>query len=309
MKSGAKNALGILLICLMAAYVALLPQFYLVYQIGNHNTLGWSPRFCNGILMAMGILGTVYVVAYWGMRQATKVLDQVQHRVSSERLALGLAIWGLWFISARSIMAIVYATQGASADISRFIECRSRVSSLVFRYLKHHPCESVLAQLDAQCPQTSCLLHSLPIIDKLAMFSISEAPCGVFTLTHFGRYIGGATNHQVVAANRQFVEGFGIRLLYINMLYSIFSRVNLYVFSDIFEWLPFSEIHRRVIRRIAAFNQEYFGLTAGPQLSNSWDRKPKSTIALSVSVWCHFHRKPNLYLQRTTGILNQCLAL
>ena len=122
MKPSLKSAMGAVLLCATAAYVALLPQFYLVYQIGNRYTLGWSPRFRAGIWMAIAILGAVFVAMLGGMRLGGRLLDRAQRRVSGARLALDAAVWGLWVLAARTVMAIVYATQGASAGISQFVD-------------------------------------------------------------------------------------------------------------------------------------------------------------------------------------------
>ena len=125
-----KRAIGTILLCMTAAYVALLPQFYLVYQIGNRYTLAWSANFRDGILMAISILGMAYVAIYLGMCLGGRVLDRFQRRVSGNRIALDLSILGLWVLAVRSVMAIAYATQGTSAGVSQFVD--SPYSKLMF---------------------------------------------------------------------------------------------------------------------------------------------------------------------------------
>lgn len=96
---------------LVLAYVALLPQFYLVYELGNRLALGWSIPSRNGVLLAIGLLGSAYAALWTGLRLAAGRVDRIQTRVDAKRLALDAAIWAMAAIALRTVMALAHASE------------------------------------------------------------------------------------------------------------------------------------------------------------------------------------------------------
>jgi hypothetical protein len=143
------------------------------------------------------------------------------------------------------------------------------LGSAIYRFARH-PHEAMLAVRDAYTPRTSFLPHVAPLIEKLAIRTIFEAPCGICMSVPPGiTYVGGDPNRAVVAANRRRTLP-NARFRHVNMLYSNFPQVDLFICPDFFEWLPFAEI-RRVLRRIARSKPKYLALTSCPLLTESWD--------------------------------------
>lgn len=58
-------------LCLAVAYVALLPQFYLVYDKGNRFSLDWSKTVRASILISIALLAA----AYGKIRETTRPLQ------------------------------------------------------------------------------------------------------------------------------------------------------------------------------------------------------------------------------------------
>ena len=122
MKSTIKTLLFQAVLCLVAAYVALLPQFYLIYDIGNRYTSGWSPQHRASILMAIGILATVYFLLYAAVQGGARLLAKIHRRIDYRRLGFDLAIWILAALVLRSAMAIAYATEQMPSALTRLVD-------------------------------------------------------------------------------------------------------------------------------------------------------------------------------------------
>ena len=109
--SKAKTVVLAFFLSLSAAYVALLPQFYLMYEKGNRYTLGWSSLNRASILIAIGILGAAYGAAYLLLRQGTSWLARRWNRVDGRRLVFDAAAWIVVALVFRSAMAIAFLTE------------------------------------------------------------------------------------------------------------------------------------------------------------------------------------------------------
>ena len=105
-----RNILASMVLSLVTAYVALLPQFYLMYEKGNRYTTGWSPRSRAGILLAIGLLGACYALGYWMLRAGAVVLSRRQDRVDCGRLVYDFSLWVMLAVLFRTIMAISFLT-------------------------------------------------------------------------------------------------------------------------------------------------------------------------------------------------------
>lgn len=125
MKSIVKSNFGPAVLCLVAAYVALLPQFYLIYDIGNRYTSGWSPQHRASILMAIGILAAAYFLLYAALQGGARLIAKVQRRIDARRLVFDLAIWILAALVLRSAMAIAYATEQMPSAVTRLVDSPS----------------------------------------------------------------------------------------------------------------------------------------------------------------------------------------
>lgn len=97
-----------------AAYIALLPQFYLMYERGNRYTLGWSARGRASILIAIAILGSIYGLSYLIFRRAAVYIDLRQSRINYQRLVFNVAGWIGLALVCRSVMAIAFLTDQLS---------------------------------------------------------------------------------------------------------------------------------------------------------------------------------------------------
>lgn len=96
---------------LVLAYVALLPQYYLIYELGNRLALGWSPPSRIGILLAIGLLGSTYAAIWGGLRLAARLANRIQNRVDAKRMAFDAAIWAMAAIALRTVMALARASE------------------------------------------------------------------------------------------------------------------------------------------------------------------------------------------------------
>ena len=133
-----------------------------------------------------------------------------------------------------------------------------------------HPHETMLARRDADHPRASFLRCAAPILERLGIRTVFEAPCGAAPPIPPGiAYVGGDPNRDVVAANRKQAPP-GARFRHVNLLYSRFPQVDLFICPDFLEWLPYAEV-LRVLRRIAAAKPKYLALTSCPLLAESWD--------------------------------------
>ena len=122
LKSIVKTIFGQIVFCLVAAYVALLPQFYLIYEIGNRYTSGWSPQHRVSILMAIGLLAAAYFLAYAAVQGGAHLLSNFQGRINARRLGLDLAIWIMAALILRTAMAIAYATEQMPPALIRLVD-------------------------------------------------------------------------------------------------------------------------------------------------------------------------------------------
>lgn len=122
MKSTVKAILGQAVLCLVAAYVALLPQFYLIYDIGNRYTSGWSPQHRASILMAICILAAAYFLMYAAVQGSARFLSMIQPRIDWRRAGFDLALWILAALVLRTAMAIAYATEQMPSPLTRLVD-------------------------------------------------------------------------------------------------------------------------------------------------------------------------------------------
>ncbi len=109
-------------LCLALAYVALLPQFYLVYDKGNRFSLDWSPTVRASILLAIGLLAVAYGILYAVARLAGNAVDRRLRRPASREAIRFLTIWIMTAVAIRSAMAIIYATRPATDVLARMVD-------------------------------------------------------------------------------------------------------------------------------------------------------------------------------------------
>lgn len=117
-----KSILHFCLLCFACAYVALLPQFYLVYEQGNRYTLGWSTDSRATLLIALALLATGYAVLYAGFRALAAGLDKIQWKVDCARLLEALVVWFMTVLLLRSLMALAHATEVLPAFLLQGID-------------------------------------------------------------------------------------------------------------------------------------------------------------------------------------------
>lgn len=112
----------IFLACFSAAYISLLPQFYLLYEKENRYTLGWSARNRASILIAIAILGLAYGAIYLFLHRAAYFLDTRQSRVDCRRFVVDVASWIFLALVCRSIMAISFLSEQLSDTAMQFVD-------------------------------------------------------------------------------------------------------------------------------------------------------------------------------------------
>ena len=120
-----KQNLKQMFLCLVAAYVALLPQFYLVYDQGNRYALDWSPLYRTSILLSIGILAAAYGLGIFVLWLIARGLNQLQRRVDCRRLVFDFAVWVLTILALRSLMAIAYSSEEMPAMVARIVDLRT----------------------------------------------------------------------------------------------------------------------------------------------------------------------------------------
>lgn len=103
-------------LCMTAAYVALLPKFYLAYHAQNRYLMLWSHKEYFGILLAIGILGTCYLVFFRAAKAGSS-----RHPVLRRLLRLASS-WALYFILIRSLVSLAYAGETLSPSLLRLID-------------------------------------------------------------------------------------------------------------------------------------------------------------------------------------------
>lgn len=145
-------------------------------------------------------------------------------------------------------------------------------ASAYYRWCRRHPHEALVDQIDAVRPRTSCLPPMLPLIEKLGLRSVYEAPCGACdpAVGLPVEYAGGDPSRAVVRENRRRNRGGRVRFQPVNLLYSRFPSVDLFICPDFLEWLSYAEA-LRVLRRIAVSNPRHIALTGYRFLKDSWD--------------------------------------
>ncbi|MGD9781909.1 MAG: sulfatase-like hydrolase/transferase [Kiritimatiellia bacterium] len=116
------NTLSDMGLCLAVAYVALLPQFYLVYEKGNRFSLDWSPTVRASILISIALLAAAYWMLYAGAKLLAIVADRWQRRVPGRAAIRAVAAWIMTAVAFRSAMAIVYATRPGADALARMID-------------------------------------------------------------------------------------------------------------------------------------------------------------------------------------------
>lgn len=109
-------------LCLALAYVALLPQFYLVYDKGNRFSLDWSPTVRASILISIALLAAAYWILCAAARLAGTFADRRLRRPAVRPALRSLAIWLMTAVALRSAMAIVYATRPATDLLARVVD-------------------------------------------------------------------------------------------------------------------------------------------------------------------------------------------
>ncbi len=158
----------------------------------------------------------------------------------------------------------------SGSDTAPRLDRLPMLGAAFYRWLRLHPHETMLANLDAEQPRTSCFPHLVPLIERMGIRSVFEAPCGLVSSIPSGiSYVGGDPNRAIVAANREIAPP-GIRFRHVNLLYSRFPQVDLFICPDFLEWLPFAEIHR-ILHCIARSKPKYLALTGSPLQMRSWD--------------------------------------
>ncbi len=78
-------------LCMTAAYVGLLPSFYLFYSEYNRLALGWSREMHGAILTAIGVLGLFYYAGYWVVYRLLRIRG-----------------WGKWFANVIFLSVLVF---------------------------------------------------------------------------------------------------------------------------------------------------------------------------------------------------------
>lgn len=141
-----------------------------------------------------------------------------------------------------------------------------------YRWLRMHPHEALLRRLGAERPRTSCLPALLPWIERAGIRRVCEAPCG---RPAGGQdrveYLGGDPDRELVRENRRHAPGGGARFAHVNLLYTRFPPVDLFICPDFLEWLSFAEARRAVRRILATARPRYLALTGYRWLNDRWD--------------------------------------
>ena len=91
-----RNILASMVLSLVTAYVALLPQFYLMYEKGNRYTTGWPPSQPGGYSPGNRPTGGRYALGYWMLRAGAVVLSRRQDRVDCGRLVAIFRFGSCW---------------------------------------------------------------------------------------------------------------------------------------------------------------------------------------------------------------------
>ncbi len=118
-------------LCLVAAYVALLPQFYLVYQSGNRYSLDWSPTARTSLFIAIGILAAAYAIVYGLLLLLAAWIDRRQSRVDARRWLLDAALCALLVLVIRSGVSIAEASEELPRSLARAVN-RSTVQWILY---------------------------------------------------------------------------------------------------------------------------------------------------------------------------------
>ena len=144
------------------------------------------------------------------------------------------------------------------------------LASIYYTWIKPHPHEEWLNQQDLSCPRTSCLPLLEPFIEKWEIQTVFEAPCGIFQPVATKCQYGGGDPSRLVVHTNQPYEKSNIHFRHVQMLYSRFPSVDLFVCPNFLEWLSFAEA-KRVLRRILFAKPRFLALTGYSLLTETWD--------------------------------------
>lgn len=145
------------------------------------------------------------------------------------------------------------------------------LASMYYTWIKPHLHERWFDQQDMNNPRTSCLPLLQSIIVKQNIQTVFEAPCGLFQPTDVKcHYTGGDPSRRIIRENRLRATQSHTTFRHVQMLYSRFPEVDLFVCPNFLEWLPFSEAFR-LLRRILLSKPRFLALTGYPLLTETWD--------------------------------------
>lgn len=162
-----------LLIAMTAAYVALLPQFYLIFDASNRFTLLWNRTQHLAILLAIAILGLTFFVIYLAAYKLIKPTGWC-------RRACDIAfVWLLCFILVRTVVALLDRGALLPADIQDIVNQRSAkllyygLIPLGLIALRPVRAKSMMTKL--YCILSPLLAHVLIVPLAYASFDTSDA--------------------------------------------------------------------------------------------------------------------------------------
>jgi hypothetical protein len=101
-------------ICLSAAYVALLPQFYLIFDSANRYTLLWSRAYHLAIFSSIALLAILFFVARTGLQHLAARFD---HESRADAIAM---LW-LFFIGFRTISSLLIRLETLPSPVASLL--------------------------------------------------------------------------------------------------------------------------------------------------------------------------------------------
>lgn len=108
--------------CFAAAYIALLPQFYLIYNAENRFNLDWSSSVRASILISIAVLAGIYFLLYHLAVLVARAAGHVVRQAAFNQLVRYGAAWILIAIAFRSSMAIAVSSIGADTRAAGIID-------------------------------------------------------------------------------------------------------------------------------------------------------------------------------------------
>lgn len=145
------------------------------------------------------------------------------------------------------------------------------LAATVYRWLKTHPHELMLAEQNAKRTRKSCLADAVSFIREFNIRTVCEAPCGMVGDVPEGIHYVGATPDRSTLADYKKHASLKARFRYANMLYSCFPRVELFICPDFLEYLPYRECLRVLRRILHTARPRYLALTGYQFLNDAWD--------------------------------------